>query len=76
MGAIGAYVASYDDVLGEQDDDETFLHNPLNVYSLIRHVAIGWPIIEDTLAKEKGRRKGNLPKRVKRVLARYIKLLI
>jgi len=70
MGAIGAYVASYDDVLGEQDDDETFLYNPLNVYNLIRHVAIGWPIIEDALNKEKERRKGNLPKRVKRALAR------
>lgn len=36
QGAIGAYIASYEDAIGEQDDDETFLHNPLNVYNLIR----------------------------------------
>ena len=43
---LGAYLASYDDVIGDQDDDETFMHNPLNVYNLIRHVAVGWPIVE------------------------------
>ena len=44
---LGSYLASYDDVIGDQDeDDDTFMHNPLNVYNIIRHVAIGWPIIE------------------------------
>ena len=36
QGAIGAYIASYEDAIGEQEDDETFLYNPLNVYNLIR----------------------------------------
>ena len=36
QGSIGAYIASYEDALGEQDDDESFLFNPLNVYNLIR----------------------------------------
>ncbi|TRY78772.1 hypothetical protein TCAL_01746 [Tigriopus californicus] len=70
QGALGAYVASYEDIIGEQDEDETFMHNPLNVYNLIRHVAVGWGIIEDTLEKEKSTKGGNLPKRCKRVLAR------
>ena len=57
-------------MIGEQDDDESFLHNPLNVYNLIRHVAVGWGVVEQTLGVEKERRKGDLPKRVRRVLAR------
>jgi hypothetical protein len=44
---LGSYIASYDDVIGDQDeDDDTFMHNPLNVYNLIRHVAVAWPIVE------------------------------
>ena len=43
---LGSYVASYDDVIGDQDEDDTFMHNPLNVYNLIRHVAVGWPVID------------------------------
>ena len=43
---LGSYLASFDDVIGDQDEeDETFMHHPLNVYNLIRHVAVGWPII-------------------------------
>ena len=43
---LGSYLASFDDVVGDQDEeDETFMHHPLNVYNLIRHVAVGWPII-------------------------------
>ena len=56
-----------------QDDDATFVHNPLNVYLLIRHVAIGWSIVNNTLHEERGRVGGNLsnlPKRVRRVLSR------
>ena len=49
------------------------MENPLNVYNLIRHVAIGWSVINTTLHEEKGRVGGNvasLPKRVRRVLSR------
>ena len=43
---LGSYLASFDDVIGDQDEeDETFMHHPLNVYNLIRHVAVGWPIV-------------------------------
>jgi hypothetical protein len=67
---LGGYVASFDDVIGGQDEDETFLHNPINVYNLIRHVAVGWGVVENTLQEEKKFKKGQLPKRVRRVLAR------
>ena len=46
---FGSYIASYDDVIGDQEEDEEFMHNPLNVYNLIRHVAVGWPVIEQVL---------------------------
>jgi prolyl 4-hydroxylase len=72
-GAVGAYISSYEDVLGEQDDDESFLYNPLNVYALIRHIAVGWGIVEESLEKEKKKQKqagADLPKRVKKVMAR------
>lgn len=42
-------MASFDDVLGGQDEDDEFLHNPLNVYNLIRHVAVGWNAVEEVL---------------------------
>ena len=67
---LGGYLASYDDVIGGQDEDETFLHNPVNVYNLIRHVAVGWSVVEQILNEEKKQKKGELPKRVRRVLAR------
>ena len=67
---VGGYVASFDDALGGQDDDDEFLHNPLNVYNLIRHVAVGWGIVEQTLKEEKKERPGQLAKRVKKVLNR------
>ena len=68
----GGYLASFDDVLGGQEDDEEFLHNPLNVYNLIRHVAVGWSVVEQTLKQEKQERSGQLSKRVKKVLNRLI----
>ncbi len=41
------------------------------MYNLIRHVAVGWQVVEQTLNQEKQRRPdGQLPKRVRRVLAR------
>ena len=67
---VGNYLASYDDVLGGQEDDETFLYNPVNCYNLIRHVAIGWGIVEQVLEDEKKMKKGQMPKRVRRVAAR------
>jgi len=59
-------------VLGGQEDDEEFLHNPLNVYNLIRHVAVGWSVVENTLKQEKQERSGQLSKRVKKVLNRLV----
>ena len=67
---LGGYVASFDDAIGGQEDDEEFLHNPLNVYNLIRHVAVGWNIVEQTLNQEKQERPGQLSKRVRKVLNR------
>jgi len=67
---LGNYLASFDDVLGGQEDDETFLYNPVNVYNMIRHVAVGWAVVEESLDHEKKMKKGQLPKRVRRVLAR------
>jgi hypothetical protein len=46
------------------------LHNPLNVYNLIRHVAVGWSVVEQTLKQEKQERSGQVSKRVKKVLNR------
>jgi len=59
-------------VLGGQEDDEEFLHNPLNVYNLIRHVAVGWSVVENTLKQEKQERSGQLSKRVKKALNRLV----
>ena len=67
---LGNYLAAYDDVIGGQEEDETFLHNPVNVYNLVRHVAIGWMVVENIFEDEKKMRKGNLPKRVRRVMKR------
>ena len=46
------------------------MYNPVNVYNLIRHVAVGWGIVEQSLEHEKSMKKGQLPKRVRRVFAR------
>ena len=43
------------------------------MYGLVRHVAVGWGIVEEALGKERERQRGaggNLPKRVRRLLAR------
>ena len=42
------YVTSFDDVIRGQNLD-TFMHNPLNVYKIIRHAVVGWPIVERSL---------------------------
>jgi hypothetical protein len=57
-------------VIGGQEEDQTFLHNPVNVYNLVRHVAIGWMVVENIFEDEKKMKKGQLPKRVRRVMAR------
>ena len=69
---LGSYLASYDDVLGSQEEDESFLYNPLNVYNLIRHVAVGWNLVENIFQDEKQRLKPDqkFPKRVRKVIAR------
>ena len=46
MQHLRSYLASYAYVIGDQNGDETFMHNPLNVYNLLRHVAVGWPIVQ------------------------------
>ena len=37
---LGAYISSMMDVVGEQEEDTTFVHNPLNAYTLLRHCAV------------------------------------
>ena len=53
-----------------QEEDISFMHNPLNAYNLIRHVAVGWGVVEEAVQEEKTRRGGNLGKRMTRVLDR------
>ena len=45
---LTSYISSYEDIIQGQNEN-TFLHNPLNVYKLIRHVVVGWPIVERVL---------------------------
>merc|ERR1719361_2841353 len=60
---LGNYLASYDDVIGGQEEDETFLHNPVNVYNLVRHVAIGWMVVENIFEDEKKMKKRPITKK-------------
>jgi len=69
-GNVGAYISSLMDVIGEQEEDASFIHNPVNAYNLLRHVAVGWGVVEDTLKAEVERRKENVGKRVTKVLNR------
>ncbi|CAB4062470.1 P4HA [Lepeophtheirus salmonis] len=71
QGSFGAYLASYEDIVGLQDDsDEAFLNNPLNAYNLIRHVAVGWNVVESSIQRYKEKHPGQLPKRVRKLLSR------
>jgi len=63
-GNIGAYIESFEDVIGDQEEEADFMHNPLNAYRLLRHVAVGWGVVEDILEKEHKKRSGNVGKRV------------
>ena len=36
QGNIGAYISSLMDVIGEQEEDASFIHNPVNAYNLLR----------------------------------------
>ena len=48
---LEAYVSSFYDVIGHQDiTSPTFMYNPINVYSLVRHVIVGRPKIEKVFA--------------------------
>jgi len=69
-GGIGGYIQSFEDVLGDQEEDREFVHNPLNVYNLMRHVAVGWSIVENALNQDVQSKNGNVGKRVKKVLKR------
>ena len=70
VGHLGTYVASYEDILADQEEDPSFVHNPINAYMLVRHVAIGWNIVVDVIQDQKAKLKEGqkLPKRVRKVL--------
>ena len=36
QGNVGAYISSLMDVIGEQEEDASFIHNPVNAYNLLR----------------------------------------
>ena len=47
---IAFYVATFEDIVQKQNHShDTFMHNPVNVYNLVRHVGIGWPVVEKVL---------------------------
>jgi len=66
-GNIGAYIQSFEDVVGDQEEEPSIMHNPINAYNLLRHVAVGWSVVEDTLEQEIKRKSGNVGKRVLKV---------
>jgi len=68
--SIATYIQSFEDILGDQEEDVSFMHNPLNAYNLIRHVAVGWAVVEAAIEEDRGRRGGNIGKRMSHVLAR------
>ena len=51
-------------------EDVSFVHHPLNAYSLLRHVAVGWSVLEAGLQVELQRRGGTAGSRLMRVLER------
>jgi Prolyl 4-Hydroxylase alpha-subunit, N-terminal region len=53
-----------------QAEDISFVHHPLNAYSLLRHVAVGWQVLEAGLKGELARRGGSGGSRLLRVLQR------
>jgi hypothetical protein len=46
------------------------VHHPLNAYRLLRHVAVGWGVVEAGLAADLQRRGGDGGTRLNRVLRR------
>lgn len=67
---IGAYIQSFEDVVGEQEEEAAIMHNPINAYNLVRHVAVGWGVVESTLEDEVRRKFDNVGKRVRKVMDR------
>ena len=67
---IGAYIQSFEDVVGDQEEEASLMHNPINAYNLIRHVAVGWGVVETTLEEEVKRKHNNVGKRVLKVIER------
>ena len=67
---IGAYIQSFEDVVGDQEEEKSLMHNPINAYNLIRHVAVGWGVVESTLEDEVKRKHNNVGKRVLKVIDR------
>ena len=53
-----------------QEEEPSLVHHPVNAYNLMRHVAVGWSVVENTLEEEVKKKFGNVGKRVSKVLAR------
>ena len=71
---IGTYIQSFEDVVGDQEEEAELMHNPINAYNLIRHVAVGWAVVEGTLEEDVKKKMGNVGKRLTKVLERRKKL--
>merc|ERR1712123_1540 len=69
-GNVGAYIQSFEDVVGDQEEEPSIMHHPINTYNLLRHVAVGWSVVEDTLEQEVTRKRENVGKRVMKVINR------
>jgi len=69
-GNVGAYIQSFEDVVGDQEEEPSIMHHPINAYNLLRHVAVGWSVVEDTLEQEVTRKRENVGKRVMKVINR------
>jgi hypothetical protein len=53
-----------------QEETVDFVHHPVNAYRLLRHVAVGWALVEAALQAELHRRGGSAGRRLTRVLRR------
>ena len=50
---IAFYVATFEDIVQKQNHSyDAFMNNPVNVYNVVRHVGIGWPVVEKVLRKQ------------------------
>ena len=56
--------------MGDQEEEASMMHNPINAYNLIRHVAVGWGVVESTLEEDVKKKFNNVGKRVLKVIER------